>query len=297
MINYSCPHCGHQTQVDPSYAGKSGPCSKCGQTVTIPMVSQDPRAPVAGAGPSSGGSGGTMFMVIAVILGVVALVGVGAAVCCGIGVYNGVSAIGPAMTSAQGAAKRVQCSNNLKQIALAMHNYHDVNGSLPPAYTVDETGRPMHSWRVLLLPYLEEQALFDEFNLEEPWDSPQNLAAASRMPDVYGCPSDENGGSMTSYVVINEPGGMFDADQTTKFSEVADGLSNTVMVIETTGSGIPWNEPRDLTQSEAPLLSRHANGFNAALADGSVRFLPPQLSRKLFNDMVTREGGEVVELP
>src|ERR1700676_3675353 len=99
----------------------------------------------------------------------------------------------PAVQAAREAARRAQCVNNLKQIGLAMHNYHSTYDCFPPAVTADDQGRPLLSWRVLILPYLEEAPLYAQFHLDEPWDSPHNLPLASKMPRVYTCPSDPTG--------------------------------------------------------------------------------------------------------
>ena len=88
----------------------------------------------------------------------------------------------------RGNAARTQCVNNLKQIGLAMHNYHATHKTFPPAFTVDKDGKPLLSWRVLILPYLEQDALYKEFHLDEPWDSPHNRTLIERMPPTYRCP-------------------------------------------------------------------------------------------------------------
>ena len=88
----------------------------------------------------------------------------------------------PAFSSAREAARRMQCLNNLKQIALALHNYHDVYGVFPPAYIPDAQGKPKHSWRVLILPFLEEQGTYEKYDFDEPWDGPNNRALLTSMP-------------------------------------------------------------------------------------------------------------------
>src|SRR5437588_6801844 len=96
----------------------------------------------------------------------------------------------PAVQAAREAARRAQCTNNLKQIGLAMHNYHSSNNCFPPAFTTDRDGKPLLSWRVLLLPYLECSSLYANFHLDEPWDSPHNRPLVNQMPSVFACPSD-----------------------------------------------------------------------------------------------------------
>ena len=97
--------------------------------------------------------------------------------------------LSPAVPSARGAAARMQCVNNMKQIAIAFSNYHDKYGTFPPAYTVDEGGRPLHSWRVLVLPYLENKELYEKIRLDEPWDSEHNRQFHSAAPKFFHCPS------------------------------------------------------------------------------------------------------------
>ena len=86
-------------------------------------------------------------------------------------------------------AARTVCINNLKQIGLAMHNYHDRHKSLPSAYTVDKAGKPLLSWRVLILPYLDQEALYKEFHLDEPWDSEHNKPLSAMVVKVYRSPA------------------------------------------------------------------------------------------------------------
>src|SRR5208337_936304 len=94
----------------------------------------------------------------------------------------------PAVQSAREAARRAQCVNNIKQIMLAMHNYISANNAFPRDIT-DKNGKPLLSWRVAILPYVEQGVLFDKFKLDEPWDSPHNQELLKYMPLVYQCPS------------------------------------------------------------------------------------------------------------
>ena len=97
----------------------------------------------------------------------------------------------PATRSARPAARRSQCANNLKQIALALHNYEQAHKALPPAYTVDAEGRPLHSWRTLILPYMEQEPLYRTIDLSKPWDDPANAKALETVVPVYRCPEAE----------------------------------------------------------------------------------------------------------
>ena len=142
----------------------------------------------------------------------------------------------PFTSNSENAIGRMQCSNNLKQIGNALHNYHDSYDSLPPAYLADEQGKPLHSWRVLILPFLEEQALYKQYDFNEPWDGPNNIQLLDQMPDVFACPSHEHkppkGVQYTSYLAITGEHTVWPADRAMKFSDVTAGLSNTVMVSE-----------------------------------------------------------------
>ena len=203
-------------------------------------------------------------------------------------------------------AGRSQCRNHLKQIGLAMHNYHDVYKSFPPAVVAGSDGRPMHSWRVLILPFLNEQELYKTYNLGEPWDGPNNSLLANRMPAAYRCPSAPDQTSVTtSYMAVTGPGAIFDGAQASGFKDITDGASQTLLLVETTRPAVNWMQPVDLDfqtmafavddPAGADISSHHHQGANILMADGSVRFISlgvdPQALRALF----TRAGGEVMD--
>lgn len=201
----------------------------------------------------------------------------------------------PAVQSAREAARRSQCLYNLKQISLALHNYHDTFKSFPPAYIADANGQPMHSWRVLILPFMEQQELYDQYRFDEPWDGPNNQKLHSKVVDTYCCPSVHSGTehtTHTNYVAIIGPNTVWPGSGTTDFSAIVDGTSNTVMLIESKSADIHWIEPRDVDLNEATRLLastdwedavhvregffyRTITGRNVAFADGAQRFVPP----------------------
>ncbi len=289
-IQFTCPHCGLQTNVADEYAGQSGPCARCGKTITVPPIGGGP-APLPPPRRTSGPA--VLVIVLVGALGVV--------VVCG-GILAAL--LLPAVQAAREAARRAQCTNNLKQIALAMHNYHDSYGCFPPAYLADDKGKPMHSWRVLLLPFLEQQALYEAYNLDEPWDSPANQRIAATMVPAYRCPSEPNAGPQTNCTMLVGPGTISDGASCTSIAEIKDGSSNTIMIVEATGTGIGWTEPRDLDatkitfQVNEPLggeiESSHPGGVNCALCDGSVRFLSDFIEPEQLRALSTIAGGENV---
>src|SRR5205823_4350421 len=149
-----------------------------------------------------------------------------------------------------------------------------------------------HSWRVLILPFLEQKQFYDEYRFDEPWDGPHNSQLANRLLDVFNCPTEnhETGRKttpMTSYVAVVGPETAWPGKQTRRTEDVADGTSSTLLVVEIANSGIHWMEPRDLHVLQmAPTInpkagqgisSRHIGGAQVLFADGSVRFLSEKL--------------------
>jgi prepilin-type processing-associated H-X9-DG protein len=211
----------------------------------------------------------------------------------------------PAVQAAREAARRMSCSNNLKQIALAMHNYHDTYKTLPPAYIPAEDGTPMHSWRTLILPFTEQQPLHYRYNFNVPWDAPENQFALDTAIPTYACPSDPastSAAANTNYLLITGPGTIFDVTKSGKFSEITDGTSFTIMAVEVRGSGINWSQPVDMDieafvgmfgpNGVGKGMSPHPGGLNVAMADGSVRFLSFSQSQQDVRALATSAAGD-----
>ena len=204
----------------------------------------------------------------------------------------------PAVQAAREAARRAQCSNNLKQIALAMYNYESANGTFPPAAILGPDGKPLLSWRVAILPYLELNPLYQQFHLDEPWDSPNNKPLMDEMPSVFVCPSTPGTPGHACYGILTGAGMAFEGKTGHKVSDFTDGTSNTLMVVETNDSG-PWTQPGGIDAIEPAALleamgSMHPGGFNAAFADGSVHFLKRTIAPAVLKALSTRGGGEVI---
>ena len=204
------------------------------------------------------------------------------------------------MQAAREAARRAQCVNNLKQIGLAMHNYASANDAFPAPANTGKQGKALLSWRVAILPYIEQQGLYNKFKLDEPWDSPHNIALLKEMPSLYICPSRAAGEPFTTtYQVFTGNGALFEDGKGAKIADVTDGLSTTIMAVEAR-EAVPWTKPDDLPfdPAAAPSLfgaaSNHPGGFNVLFADGSVRFIKTSISMQTFRALITRAGGEVV---
>ncbi|MCL2623881.1 MAG: DUF1559 domain-containing protein, partial [Planctomycetaceae bacterium] len=223
-----------------------------------------------------------------------------------------VSALGstllPAIMAARQAATRMQCTNNIKQIGLALHNYHDAHWVLPPVMTADANGKPLHSWRVLLLPFIEQQALYEQIRLNEPWDSEHNKQFHNRVPSIYQCPSakgDMTG--MTSYSVVVGKECLFNEPNAKKtFAAIADGTSNTIAIVERK-TPVCWMDPtQEITFEEAckgvnvsagGLGSNHTGGMNVGFFDGRVHFISETIAPTVLRALLTCAGGESVAMP
>jgi hypothetical protein len=207
----------------------------------------------------------------------------------------------PATRDARGAARRTQCKNNLKQIGLALYNYHDEYGSFPPAYTVDSNGRMLHSWRTLLLPYLDHDQFYRQIDFSKPWYDPVNATAFNAAVDVFQCRSTEMPTNHTIYLGVSGPNCCFRDDKPTTFTDIEDGMSYTLMVVEVPQNRtVPWMSPQDA--DEALILGidkdskvSHTGGIQAAMADGSVRFISSNINRVTLRALLTTSGSEVVD--
>jgi len=241
---------------------------------------------------------------------------------------NGQSDFDP-IAKARAAARRAASSNHLKQLALAFHNFHDAYGCLPPAAVIGPDGKPWHSWRVLLLPFVggvEEDALSKAYDFSQPWDSPKNLAVAEKMPDVFRDPAREGPpdtlsdyAAITGEEAIFQPGvvrmksaddypACLSAAKKIGLASVTDGTSNTILFATVDPARkTPWTKPEDIVFDESfPGIGKPAGigaihpvaeGHHAALvafADGSVQTLPDTVDPETLRKLLTRAGGEVV---
>jgi hypothetical protein len=208
----------------------------------------------------------------------------------------------------------VRSQNSLMQIGLALQSYHEVYKRLPPAVVTDKQGRPLYSWRVLLLPFLEEGPLYRQFKLDEPWDSPDNKKLLEGTPRCYQPFGGGNDGpGLTRYQVFVGPGTAFERPGLRLApKDIPDGLSETLLVVEA-GEAVPWSKPADLAYDpKGPLQSlgdvfsqpvyflcyevSRRHGFNAVFADGKARFIGTDMDERTLRGLITRNGGEAVDL-
>lgn len=227
--------------------------------------------------------------------------------------------------SSDEAAALIDCQNRLKQIGVAMHNYHDTHGHWPPAVVNGPDGKPWHSWRVLLLPYLEQKKLYDRYKYDEPWNGPNNKKLLAEMPDVFRNPvHDDKDGTNTHFAAIVGKNTVLvsvkvgsDSDdanlrgQMTRIRDITDGTANTLMIGTISPSKkTPWLKPEDVTLGETAPKLGEKDGFSTdftsnkdkaglfLLADGSTIALKSSASRTLLSRLFIRNDGNVIgELP
>ena len=194
----------------------------------------------------------------------------------------------------------------MKQIGLALHHYHQDHGRFPPAVVYSPDGRPLHSWRVLILPYMDQQALYQKFRLDEPWDSPHNRELLARRPSAYDPVGVAVGRTMTYSQVFNGVGTVFEGRDGVAMGDIRDGTHETLAVVEA-WEPVPWTRPIDLPYvsdaqlpplggvfqtSKRPYDAHGTDGFTTLFADGTVRYLKKKMPETTLRKLITRDGGE-----
>ena len=201
--------------------------------------------------------------------------------------------------------------NNLKQIGLAFHIFQDSRLKFPAAYTTDDNGQPLLSWRVHLLPHLDQQELYEQFHLDEAWDSAHNISLLEKMPDVFRHPTAHSPVGMTSYLAVTGDDAVFTAPKDSggdrpegkiSFANVVDGTSNTVMMVEVNSEyAVPWTKPSDLTNDPKLVLEktkglRTDGRFLIVLTDGSIQTVG-KIAETDLQAILKINDGKWVEIP
>ena len=190
--------------------------------------------------------------------------------------------------------------------SLALHNYASTHGTFPPQATRDKDGMPLLSWRVAILPYIEENDLYQEFHQDEPWDSDHNKPLLARMPATYALSGSRTESTSTFYQVFAGKRSAFDPSSKggVGFREFIDGMSNTLAVVEARGA-VPWTKPEDLPfDFGAPpkelmalrdrLGGHFGDGFQALFADSSVRMIGRSIAPGILRAIISCDGNEAV---
>lgn len=206
------------------------------------------------------------------------------------------------LTPARLSAQQTQKLNSLKQIALAMHNFYDVYGYFPPQALSSDDGKKLLSWRVLILPFLDQVELYQKFRLDEPWDSEHNIKLAAEIPFAYSGSRDaakNTDGKTRMQVPLHKQSVFGRKGGGTSFRDITDGTSNTLMVVQVTESkAVVWTKPEDLvidaTDIKASVIAQGSDKFLACLCDGSARALSSKNSNETLLKLITMNGGEII---
>ena len=206
----------------------------------------------------------------------------------------------PAVQKVREAGNRTHSMNNMRMLGLALHNYEASMGQFPPAVVTDKDGKPLYSWRVLILPYIEQDAVYKAWKLDEPWDSPNNRRLSDLVIKTF-CEPTEPPTNRTHYRVFHGKGAMFNVAKAGKpiaggsrIAEIVDGTSNTLMIVQTRDSA-PWAAPDDIAydpQKPLPALGLPgASTFLAGFADGSVRTLKTTIKPQNLHLLIQKSDG------
>ena len=224
-----------------------------------------------------------------------------------------------AIWRAREEARSAQCACNLAQLGLALHNYDLAYGCLPPAFVVDRSGKPLYSWRVVMMAYLEREAgwndrqLTERFRFDESWDSPANRGLHDMRPPNFFCPSYPEGAEKgyTSFVAVVGPRTLFPSDgRTRRLADVRDDPKSTLMIVESVNTFIHWMEPRDLDwdrmsfsvndRSRPSISSQHRVGEHrephALAADGGLAYLDDSMTPAFMRALLVIDDGETAVL-
>lgn len=207
------------------------------------------------------------------------------------------------INSVRGAGYSTETINNMRQIALAIMNYESARGRLPAAAIMTADRKPGLSWRVALLPYLEEDNLYRQFRRDEPWDSPHNKPLVERMPKVFQSPGSSLARGYTNYLAIRSPDAMLvDAPRGIRLRDVRDGTSNTISFLEVDDDHAAiWTQPNEYEWNPAQPFAGIGNiwsgRFYAAFGDARVEAVFTSLPAETIGALFTRSGGERIQLP
>jgi hypothetical protein len=207
--------------------------------------------------------------------------------------------VAPPFEAARAQAARGISMNNLKQIMLALHNYHADHKKFVSRVTKSPEGKSLLSWRVAILPDLDANSLYKEFHHDEPWDSEHNRKLIDRMPSVFRSPLSAAGPGRTTYLAPVLKGGIFGEHETLDFKQITDGTSQTIMIVEADAEHAAiWTKPDDIEIDAANpfrgLLNPSLHGFLTGFADGSARLISDKTEKKVVAALFTATGQEPI---
>lgn len=333
MSTMSCPGCGANFPAAPHMAGQQVQCPNCGTPFVVPNAAQPamiqpqmqptpnyaPQYAPQAAQPQSktalwiGLGAGGVFAVVLLVVVVLVMSPSGEPGNPGASGNQKITGNDP-ISRARLAARRTQSANNLRQVGLALLNFEDKYKHLPAAYSTDTNGKPLLSWRVHILPFLDAD-LYRQFKLDEPWDSPNNIALLKEMPKEFRPPNSNAAEGMTTYLGVGGPQGCFPPPRSgdgtgpnntniagSTLAEMIDGTSHTIMVIEASdSSAIEWTKPvefvPDVNEPVRGIAGMFPVGFNVLLADASIKFVSNSVKHDVLRGAYTMSGKEGTALP
>lgn len=317
-IHFTCPHCGASTDVADEYAGLRGPCAVCHNPIEIPALPADDATIEVLADDDQADAGSTAVIVdphahevIAAVepidepagdvepprrrLFVAATVLLVSAAIVALGVYFALW--GKRAIDERVVRHQADCRANLARVAAALRAYHDHFGTFPPAVVYGPDGRALHSWRVLILPYLGENELYAQYDFTRPWNSAGNRRLHERVPAALVCPADHAAApGHTSYLAIVGPETAWPNSGVLRLDERPAEIAQKILIVEAAASGINWLQPEDMrfdlinrqvnNFESAGIGSSHPAGAHVALIDGTVRHLPDAISEQELTELI-----------
>ncbi len=317
-FNFVCPFCHARTRVEDRFAGQSGPCAECGKQVTLPSPASLGIAPAkqveadiastsnvssdqqSHLNPSATWLSGSKKQMTKLALQVAVMASM---LLIAFGVVGWL--LIPSAQRAFEDRKRLGSISNIQQIAKALNAYRQDYGSYPTPTVSDPSGSPLYSWRVLLLPYLGYNGLYNRFQLEQPWDSPTNSQLLREMPPMFAIVGNNMALSLyeSNYAYVVGPGTMFPNAFSDSVPEVTDDSSETILLVETKEGGLSWTQPGNLDNSAGVRIGTRpvtdiggnfANFVLIATVDGNGMALSPQTPISTIQAMLSPDGGEYV---
>jgi type II secretory pathway pseudopilin PulG len=303
-FQFTCPYCFKKTLVDEAISGQSGPCAGCGKTIVVP----EPPAKLPHAIQPVNRPRVEIRVVRtkrkvlawgAQVVGLVAAI----AVIFSVSIYL----LWPTLSALKARRDRVASLNNLQRIAEALNAYAVQHGSYPSPIVYDTNGKPLYSWRVLILEQLGEAQLAANFRRDLAWDAPENAILLSQCPKVFMCPtlSKNQIAASANYALITGNNTLFPTSGPLTFSQISDGRDRTLLVAEVDLAGGEWSQPWDIDIAKLntrigfggvdAIGGNHAGGGAIAFADGTPGWLPEDLSPALLRGLISPAGGEAID--
>lgn len=298
---FTCPYCLNKTLVSEQIAGQRGACVGCGKDVVVPPPPSRSQANIAPAedqgAPKIIEVRKRRFSPRAVKTTIFAVAALPVLI-------FGFWLLSPTILQLKVRRDVAACKQNLQRIAKALNAYAAEYGTYPPPAVLDSNGTPMHSWRVLILPYLGEKRLYKRYDMTKPWNATENANIQAQIPSVFVCPANSNATMVgeSNYMLITGARTLFPPTGPAKPSAIADGKGNTLLVVETANSTIAWTDPRDLNIATMPptigavggIGGNHQGGATVVFADGQPGWLPSDINKPVLDGLLSPSGGESV---